>query len=229
MGDFDDMNATPLGKLPMPTVQSKQDEPRLDMGPNYADILKEMQASRERPAAAAGSAALASTAAPAQFPQQAPGADYAQYGMGGGIGQGMQGMQGMGGGMQGMQGMQGHQAGMQGHQAGMQGHQAGMHDYPQAPRGYSAPRHRPRRRPRDDDEYEERRGEPSRLMRVLREYKSSIFVTAIVFFVLWYAAPKLAAAAPQLLTPSGKFSVVGLLVIASTAGGIHRAADHFIR
>lgn len=42
MGDFDDMNATPLGKLPMPSVQSKADGPRIDGGTSYADILKNM-------------------------------------------------------------------------------------------------------------------------------------------------------------------------------------------
>lgn len=44
MGDFDDMNATPLGKLPMPAVQSKSDAPRLDTSTSYADILKTMNA-----------------------------------------------------------------------------------------------------------------------------------------------------------------------------------------
>lgn len=43
MGDMEDMNATPLGKLPMPAVQSKGDGPRVDMSAaSYSDILKEM-------------------------------------------------------------------------------------------------------------------------------------------------------------------------------------------
>lgn len=42
--DFDDMNATPLGKLPMPIMQSKADAPRVDPGVSvsYADILRTM-------------------------------------------------------------------------------------------------------------------------------------------------------------------------------------------
>lgn len=43
MGDFDDMNATPLGKLPMPAVQSKGDGPRVDMTPSYSEILEQMK------------------------------------------------------------------------------------------------------------------------------------------------------------------------------------------
>lgn len=44
MGDLDDMNATPLGKLPLPAVQMKGDGPKVDMGTSYADILKQMNA-----------------------------------------------------------------------------------------------------------------------------------------------------------------------------------------
>lgn len=44
MADFDDMNATPLGKLPMPVVQSKGDAPRVDgRSTSYEDLLKEMR------------------------------------------------------------------------------------------------------------------------------------------------------------------------------------------
>lgn len=63
MGDFDDMNATPLGKLPLPAVQSKSDGPRADMGSSYADILKQMAAKpqpqpqqQQQPMAAMGTA-----------------------------------------------------------------------------------------------------------------------------------------------------------------------------
>lgn len=40
MGEFDDMNSTPIGKLPLPVVQSKADGPRVDLSTSYADILK---------------------------------------------------------------------------------------------------------------------------------------------------------------------------------------------
>ena len=44
MGDIDDMNATPIGKLPLPVMQSKNDGPRVDSSASYADILKDMRA-----------------------------------------------------------------------------------------------------------------------------------------------------------------------------------------
>ena len=50
--EFDDMNATPLGKLPMPAVQTKGDAPRVDMGTSYSDILNEMSREASQPAVA---------------------------------------------------------------------------------------------------------------------------------------------------------------------------------
>lgn len=215
MGDFDDMNATPLGKLPMPAVHSKQDEPRVDMGPSYSDILKEMQRDRQ-PAVAPAAPQPAAGGPQAQgVPQFAAPHQYQQY-----------------------QQHQQHQQHAMVPPSPPSYAQEPQEDY------YSPPPHRPavprkrgraerRRRGPDPDDDDVGPGPGPRMCRGgllgrLREYKSSLLVTAIVFLVLWYAAPKLAAAAPQLLTPTGRFNVAGLLVIAGTAGGIHRAADHYL-
>lgn len=50
MGDasVDDMNATPLGKLPPPIMQSKQALPAID-APNYRDLLNEMERKTVQP------------------------------------------------------------------------------------------------------------------------------------------------------------------------------------
>ena len=45
---MDDMNATPLGKLPPPIIQSKQGMPPVDM-PNYRDLLSQMESSKGAP------------------------------------------------------------------------------------------------------------------------------------------------------------------------------------
>ena len=39
---MDDMNATPLDKLPPPVMQTKMDQPRMDSPPTYTDILHDM-------------------------------------------------------------------------------------------------------------------------------------------------------------------------------------------
>jgi hypothetical protein len=62
-------------------------------------------------------------------------------------------------------------------------------------------------------------------MDALKQYKTSLLVVAVMFAVLWYVAPRLAATAPALLAPSGKFGPAGLLVLAVMTGGIHRVAD----
>ena len=69
MADFEDMNATPLGKLPLPAVQSKGDGPRVDMGGSYSDILKEMTAQPHQ-AAAPQAQASSLNGSHAQFQQQ---------------------------------------------------------------------------------------------------------------------------------------------------------------
>ena len=39
---MDDMNATPLDKLPPPVMQTKMDQPKMDSAPTYTDILHDM-------------------------------------------------------------------------------------------------------------------------------------------------------------------------------------------
>lgn len=182
--EFDDMNATPLGKLPMPAVQSKGDVPRVDMSTSYTDILKEMTNARDAPQAAPhhqllpppgpepreiaprDGAVVAAAIAPPEYDVPREGFYVPQP--------------------------------------------------PAPPQVHHIMRPPPRhRRPR------------SRAWAKVREYRTSLLVAGIVFMLLWYIAPKLATAVPQLLTASGRFNLAGLAIIAAMAGGIHRVVDHY--
>lgn len=201
MADFDDMNATPLGKLPLPAVQSKADGPRVDgASVSYADLLKDMTASQR---GGAGPAPQQQHQAPQHQTMDAPLPQ--QFGYGGG------------------QAPQQHFPQMQ--------QQPEEQMYARYPSRMTMPRARkhappPPSRRRQSSSSRAGRG----VLAKVREYKSSLLVTLIIFLVLWYAAPKLAQLAPQLLNPgTGKFNMAGLLVIASACGGIHRLADRYVQ
>ena len=186
--EFDDMNATPLGKLPMPAVQSKGDAPRVDMGTSYTDILKEMSKSRDAPQAPPQAAAPQLPPRPQQMhPQQMH------------------------------------------PQMHLQPHDERPDAAEFVPReGFYVPQRPPPQphvaaRPPSMGRHKRSRGAWDKV----REYRTSLLVAGIVFVLLWYIAPKLAAAAPQLLTASGRFNLAGLAIIAAMAGGIHRVVDHY--
>lgn len=195
MADFEDMNATPLGKLPLPAVQSKGDGPRVDMAASYTDILKDMGGAQQQP----------HQGHQAQQPHHHQGQ---------------------------AQQMHFQQQFQQQFQPPPQQHQYDM-VAPQYP-------HRPHR-PHRQAGARRRKAAPVRIAATasraskgglaakLSKYKSSLLVTFVVFLVLMYAAPKLAQAVPQLLTPAGKFSSLGLLLIAAACGGIHRVLDHYVK
>ena len=183
--EFDDMNATPLAKLPMPAVQSKTDTPRVDMGTSYTDILKEMANSREaqqREQPARPEQFRPEPLRPEQFRPE-PARDEG------------------------------------------------------GPDGFApiAPQHAPREIVYVPQQVQQPVYPAARYKRPrgggtwakVREYRTSLLVAAIVFVLLWYIAPKLATAAPQLLTPTGRFNMAGLGIIAAMAGGIHRVADKY--
>lgn len=180
MGDFDDMNATPLGKLPLPAVQNKGDAPRLD-AVSYDEILKTI---KTQDIQAPQAPQAPQFAPPPQPPQHAP------------------------------------------------QHAPQQYEYaaqlPPAPQQYAPQR-----------QYVPRRRLPVRappagkcngggLVPTLRRYRTSLLVAVVVFAVLLYVAPRLAAAAPQLLTPNGKFNAAGLAVVAIACGGIHRVVDTYV-
>lgn len=193
MGDFEDMNATPLGKLPMPAVQSKNDGPRVDMSASYSDILKEiaappppqMQMQMQQPMQQQPQAQM--QAMPSQFSQaqfQVPDAYH--------------------------------------HQQEDEYHHPAMR----------APHARQRQR-MQPVVTKSRRGDGGGggggVWAKIKEYKSSLLVTLIVFLILSYVTPKLASTVPQLLNQTGKFNALGLFVIAGTCGGIHRVMDHYVK
>jgi hypothetical protein len=75
MADLDDMNATPMSKLPPPVMQSKQGMPTLE-SPSYQDLLQDTE--RHRPGAAPLPAAAPLTAPPMHSQQPASDAMTAQ-------------------------------------------------------------------------------------------------------------------------------------------------------
>lgn len=198
--EFDDMNATPLGKLPMPAVQTKGDAPRVDMGTSYSDILKEMSREASQPPAVAHQPS--SIAHQQMHPPAVPAAPPTPP---------LQQQQ--------LQLQQPHQ----------QAHTEAFAEYSPPPPaesyGYGPPPPRAPVRLRRPTVVPRRR-KPS-VWHTLKEYKSSLLVAAIVFALLRYVAPKLAVSVPQLLTPSGRFNAMGLTIIALMAGGVHRLADHY--
>ena len=66
--------------------------------------------------------------------------------------------------------------------------------------------------------------ETTGVLGVVRKYKSALVVAGVVFLVLSYLAPKLAAW-PQLLTPAGRFNSLGILAIAGACSGAFVVAD----
>lgn len=230
MDDQDDMNATPLGKLPMPAIQSKNDMPRGDMGASYTDILKDLQKPQQQQQMGGGGGG-------------GGGGQMAGGGlMGGGGGGGQMG----GGGL--MMQQQQYPPDTSQFQQQLPGYQHAqfVHNQQAPPRqqqrrttaGGGGRRVRFREEDEDEDdeyEYDRRGGGRSKpgaltgLLQKLRSYKSSILVTLVVFAVLMWVAPKLGQVVPQLLSPGGKFSTVGLFVLAASTGGIHRLADHYVK
>lgn len=197
MADFDDMNATPLGKLPMPAVSSRADAPRVEAATSYNDLLKEMNAAK----------------APPRAPEPA-GADFRSFG--------------------GAAAQQFQQAPLAPAAPATPAAPPAPPQPQYAPPAYYDKRRPSRRRRYDDqedlDDYDVPDVRPAKgPWATLRRHKSSVLVAAVTFLVLWYVAPKLAAMVPQLLTPTGKFNVAGLAVVAATIGGVHRVADHYVK
>ncbi len=199
MGDFDDMNATPLGKLPLPAVQSKNDGPRVDMGVSYADMLKDMQQQQAQ--------AQQQQVAPPQTPQfqqppvmaplaVAPHQAFMQQNYE--TTPPMQQMQRRGGGRGGRRA------------PSMDDYGDYDDDVPEVRRGGSGG------------------GAKSWTARI-KPYKSSLLVGLIVFAMLSYGAPRLAVSFPRLLNAAGKFNILGLAVIATISGGTHALAERYVK
>lgn len=211
MGDLDDMNATPLGKLPLPAMQMKADAPRVE-SMSYGDILKDMNKAADPVPRGPGGPSVGGFlpgGASRQVQQQfQPPIQPAQF--------------------SGLQGAGLQAAGLQGAQIQQAPPQPVMYDEDD---GMPLPQPR-RRRVRfedDDDEYIPRkRKHGSGMMARLKMYRSSIVVAGVVFLVLTYVSPRLAQMIPRLLTPTGRFNMIGLFIIAAMCGGIHRVADEHV-
>lgn len=187
--DFEDMNATPLGKLPpMPIMQSKADSPPVDMTANtsYADILRTIK----------GDQATSVNPQPQPVQLQQPQ-------------QGGQAVQGQMDQMQALQAMQAMQA--------MQ--------YYNPPRQQAPPRQQKRRRSPPPPQ-RKAQGLAGVLRRALGQYKNAALVIAIVFAVMRWVGPKLAAQLPFLSRPTSQgLSAPGLFLASVLCGGVYRVAE----
>lgn len=196
--EYEDMNATPLGKLPMPIIQSKADAPKIDAtaSTSYADILRTMATDPNR---------AASVQPPQQQQQQAAQQQQQQQ-------------------MVQQQLVQQQMAQQQ--MAQQQMSPPPQHVTPQYydPGYYDRPRPvSVRRRSRST------MPKPHRARTVLAQlaqYKNAAIVIVIVFAVMRWAAPRLAAVAPTMAHPAPPgLRTPGLLLMAALCGGIYRAAE----
>ena len=220
MGDFDDMNATPLGKLPMPVVQSKADGPSIDArSSTYEDILKDMR----DPGSGSGQAP--------EFPGKE------RFTGGGQGGQGGQG--GLGGQfnprqlqqlqhspaelqlqLQLQQQLQQQQQQQLQQQLQQQHHQPQQQLLPQQLQ-FATKAGRPKASQRH-----QRHGS---VLSVLSHYKSTLIVIGIVVLVLTYVAPRLSRGVPRLLDPAtARFNAAGIAVLSLVCGGLFRAVDRAV-
>lgn len=199
MSDFDDMNATPLGKLPMPVVQSKNDASRMDPASagSYSEILKTMTADR-----------------PASMPTMPMNTSPHDA----------KSTMAMGGSLQGLLRPPVAAPAVAEPTEYMQDEAPWRHaynDYPPRRKRVAVKRAKP-----TPDAPPQTHA--ARALELMKTYRTSILVGLVVFLVLKYVAPKLATALPgQVLTANGKFNARGLLLLAAMAGGIHRVADRY--
>lgn len=217
--DYEDMNATPLGKLPMPKMQSKMDAPRVDINSaSYADILKGLETDKQ----------MATSVGP-----------------GGGAPGGVDMMAVMGGQQHQVQPppmyqpQQQQQMMMPDPYQGAQQYQEQQY-YQQPPPVYR--RERERRRTSSRGGSKRGRQQPAAptqqpaaapappangFMARLRPYRTPILVTLIVFAVLRWIVPRLSML-PRMSTsaPCYPLSLIGVALVAVLCGGLYRATEY---
>lgn len=217
---FEDMNATPLGKLPMPKMQTKGDAPPIDAGStSYADILKGLDAEKM----------AASTAGPAGGVMNLLGGPGQQH-------QVQQQMQQQ----PGQQYRQPPQMMQQPRMMPPQQQQQMAYEHmprtrPRPPPRYALPPRMPRPArpgppaPAPAPAPERRRQEPAdgSLMARLRRYRNPILVGLIVFVMLRWVAPRLGGL-PRMSSqvPAYPLSLAGVVVAAALCGGMYRATEY---
>lgn len=209
---LDDYNATPMGKLPPPVMQSKQSMPPID-APNYRDLLKEMDHAHVQPAPATKEYATQSTylaqqpppAAMPQMPAQMPPQMQPQVQP------------------QMLPQVQAHPQAARTPYASSQPpqYQAGAHE------GYYGSN--------NDDyynaEYEDYAAEAqpegaqkrSLLSRLVASHKPTLVVIAAVFLVLFFIVPRLARM-PRFATFDGHLNLLGKMAAAAAAGGAYHVS-----
>ena len=194
----DDMNATPLNKLPPPILQSKQNQAPVD-APNYRDLLNDM----DKPQPALQPLPQPNQLAPMQSMQQ----PMPQQ-------QGVQVPQPMQQPVYNPYAPQPPQLAPQLPQLPLgEGYGGGAYGYDQRgsygydPRGYEDAFAQPR-----DDGF---------LKRFIRSNKTTLTVVAIVLLTLMFVVPRLSKV-PRFATFEGQLNLLGKVAAAAIAGGAYR-------
>ena len=58
-----------------------------------------------------------------------------------------------------------------------------------------------------------------------RQYKPALLVAGITLVMLLYGVPRVKASVPQLVTPTGRLSTIGLAVVALLSGALYQGAS----
>lgn len=222
----DDMNATPLSKLPPPLLQTKADAPRVDAAPSYNELVRDMDRTRE-----------AQQSQQAHLQQQQLQQQMHAHQMQMHPAQQMQHHPAQQ--MQQMQQVPVPSAQLQQPDFGEDiGGGVGDAD-DEFPRRAAVSTRNRRRSQRDRESFRPAPvgaaasgGGGSRWLPGgfrLAEYKSSLLVAAIVFAMLTYVLPRMRAASPSfLLAPTGHFNALGLAVASALAGAAYRFLSAYV-
>jgi hypothetical protein len=222
-GPMEDMNATPLGKLPPPVLQTKQGMPPVEM-PNYRDLVNQMETSRaqapsQHPPPAQPSSQPVHAPSPPPPMHQPTMLDALQQQQLGDASYGMQQQQpacGPGyGGFSNTPGYGGTNYGGQGYGGFGNGGYGGFPNYGGG-QGYDYA-------PASDDLTYAAEDKGGFFAKLVRTNKSTLIVVAVVFLVLLFAVPRLARM-PRFGTFDGQLNTLGKAAAAGIAGGAYRLA-----
>ena len=196
MSDGDDMNATPLGKLPPPVMQSNKSQPPVE-APSYRDMLQDLESNPRGPTPGPLSQELPQPQSAQVYATQntyLPPPSPSQY-----PAQQMQQMPQM--------------------------PQMAYPSYPSYPPQQPPPQYAPSAGPYQPLPADEPEPAPqgNLLTRVLRSNKSTLLVVAIVLVTLLFVAPRLAKM-QRFQTLDGRLNMLGKVVAAVLAGGTFRVA-----
>jgi hypothetical protein len=196
MSYADDMNATPLNKLPPPVVQSKQDLMGPAAPPNYKDLLTKMDVNAGGPPAASRAQQMMmmqqqDDEPEEYYPQQQQQQQQMMYG-----------------------------PPPQGMFPGYNTYNS--YDPPPQPQPRHEPSHRSSKKLKSA--LKDKNGGGG-VMGFLKKHKNVIIVAIVAFLAMRYVAPRLRAF-PMMLSPVGGLSAPGMAVVALLIGASTKVSDY---